>query len=312
MKILILGFPGYIARVIFEELKTSNQVIVLGRSSPHSPPIFFKSDLKNMDELSSILSSFQPDWVIDTVGEKDLYKKTNLEIKNLELIIHQNILLSLSKVSPKSKYLFFSSRQEYGIPNHLPVNEDHPILPISTYGEKKAQISEMIKNLATNLSLQSTVLRLSNVYGWSDHPLPSQIFSSSAINSMIISAHQGINLKVYKPGNQMRDYLYLTDLTSLIKKILLASPLPLFSIFNIGSGKGLSIYQMANNIAHYHNVKVELKSWPQNIKQVETGSYISDISKAKKAFLWEPTINFEQGLTLFSQKLNKLQSSIQY
>jgi UDP-glucose 4-epimerase len=299
MKIILIGFPGYIASSINEKLSKSHQLIVFGKSAPQTPPLSYRSNFKEKTLFSEVLRSFQPDWVIDSAGITNLYQREPLKnSQQSDITTHRNILEAISNSSPQTKYLYFSSRQEYGIPTKIPVKENEKIKPISKYGSEKALISQMIKEMSHKLSLHSTVLRLSNLYGWPKNRISSKYSSSSAVNSMIFSAYMGSDLKVYSPGEQLRDYLHIEDLSALIEKILEKDTSSFFRTFNVGSGKGISIANMASIIAARFKKKTLLCEWPPHVKEVETGSYVSDISLVKKQFDWKPTIPFNLGIDL--------------
>jgi UDP-glucose 4-epimerase len=302
MRIVILGYPGYIAHALYIYLKNTHEIICFGRSIKNATN-FFHIDFQRTNDFDHLLAEFQPDWIIDTIGVRNLYQGIKKIEENRDYFLHQHILIAIQKYSKKTKYIYFSSRQEYGVPKLLPVGEDHVVLPISAYGKHKVKVTKMIKEQSVKLSIKSIVLKLSNVFGWMNSDDTYKYSKSSAINQMVFEAYHKKNLQVYQPGTQLRDYLYLTDLCELIKKILTKNKKSEFAIFNLGSGQAFSIINMAKIIAEKTNVNLSFVSWPKNVKDVETGSYVSNINLVKNTFSWKPTVNFSQGIDLCLKNL---------
>ena len=156
-------------------------------------------------------------------------------------------LLEASRQLPHPPILFFSnSRQEYGRPQYLPVDELHPTHPTNLYGIHKLAVTHLAQLYHQTYDLPTIIFRTSNVYGKS-------------------------------PTNKPVNY-------NIVNQWLNAYG----QIFNIGSGQGQSLLSMAKTIAKSTGAKIIKKPWPPDWQSVETGDYISDISKAKRILHWHP------------------------
>lgn len=197
------------------------------------------------------------------------------------------------KHSPKTKLIISSSRLEYGNPLYLPVDENHPTVPTSAYGLSKLTGTQMALIFRNNHNLDVVIFRTSNVYG----PHSGGNFSGyNIVNYFIDLAKKGKDLTIFGDGEQVRDYLYIDDLTDAF--ILAAnSKGPSKPIFNLGLGKPIKFKYMAKTIVQkIGKGKLKFVKWPKDFKDVETGDYVSDIAKIKKELGFTPKIEFENGV----------------
>ena len=203
-----------------------------------------------------------------------------------------NLFGLVLKYSPKTKVILSNSRLEYGKPQYLPVDEKHPTLPTSAYGLSKLIATQMALVYHKSNGLKVTIFRTSNVYG----PHPSSKFSGyNIINYFIdIAKNNGI-LSIYGDGKQLRDYIFIDDLTEAF--MLAADKNTSGEIYNLGFGKGISLKDMAKKIIDkVGRGRLVFKDWPGDYLEVETGSYISDINKIKKELGFLPKTGFDRGI----------------
>lgn len=196
--------------------------------------------------------------------------------------------------SPKAKLIFSSSRLEYGKPKYLPVNEEHPTNPISAYGLSKLAATQMAIVYNKRYGLDVTIFRTSNVYG----PHKKKQFPGyNIINNFIDKAGKGEVLTVYGDGSQERDYIYVDDLVEAFMAVVKNPNISSGQIYNLGYGKGIKFKDMITLISNkVGGGEVKFAPWPKSYKDVETGSYISDISKIEKQLGFSPKIGFEEGI----------------
>lgn len=204
-----------------------------------------------------------------------------------------NLCKQIVKFSPKTKLIISSSRLEYGKPQYLPVDENHPTIPISAYGLSKLAATQMAIIYRKNYNLDVVIFRTSNVYG----PHPKNQFSGyNIVNFFIDQAQKNKSLTIFGDGDQKRDYLYIDDLTQAF--ILAAkAKTPKNPIFNLGLGKPIKFLQMVQIIIKVvGRGKLRFVKWPKDAKEVETGDYVSDITKIKKELGFVPKTSFDEGI----------------
>lgn len=196
------------------------------------------------------------------------------------------------KYSPKAKLVLSSSRLEYGNPKYLPVDEIHPTEPTTVYGLSKLTSTWLALVCNKKNGLRVTIFRTSNVYG--RHP-KGKFTGYNIINHFIDLAKKNSDLQIFGKGSQKRDYIYIDDLVSAF--ILGLSNKANGKVYNLGFGKGISIRNMAKIIIQkVGKGKMKFIKWPQDYKQIETGDYISNISKIKKELGFAPSIGFKEGV----------------
>ncbi len=198
----------------------------------------------------------------------------------------------LVNYSPRTKLILSSSRLEYGVPKYLPVDELHPTLPTSIYGLSKLAATQLAIIYHLKNKLDTTVFRTSNVYG--SHPA-NKFTGYNVVNHFVDLAKSNQTITIYGSGNQKRDYIFIDDLVNAF--ILALAMNSSGQIYNLGAGYGIKFRDMAKLIIKkVGRGKLKFIPWPKNVKNMETGSYISDISKIKRELNFKPRINFEQGL----------------
>ena len=106
----------------------------------------------------------------------------------------------------------------------------------------------------------------------------------------------GKPLAVYGSGSQKRDYIYVEDIAEAFLQVAL-SPATNGEVYNVGSGQGVPFRQMAERIAEVvPGTEVVETEWNPGNYFVETGDYISDISKIRKDTGWAPKIPLQEGI----------------
>lgn len=218
-------------------------------------------------------------------GTTTSHSTTSFEVN---VIGSLNILEACRQAKIKPIIFFSNSRQEYGQPQHLPVDENHPTHPTNLYGVHKLAVTHLAQLYYRTYGLPTIVFRTSNVYGPSLDRHPTQY---NIVNQWL----SGKLITIFGTGSQKRDYLFIDDWTNAVIAAL-TTPQAYGQIFNIGYGQGSSLSAMAKTIAKFTGAKVINKPWPPDWQSVETGSYITDITKAQRILHWQPKINFNIGV----------------
>ena len=285
-KILVTGGSGFIGENFIKRLKILNEDVV-------NYDISNGNDILDKKSLAEFIKK-KYDVIYHLAG----YSGSSESNENVEksyrinTFATVNLLNLISRYSPNTKIILSSSRLEYGVPKYLPVDEKHPTNPTSAYGLSKLAATQMAMVYYRKNGLDVTVFRTSNVYG--PHP-PAKFTGYNTINHFIDLAKNNKILTIFGDGEQERDYLYIGDLIDAF--ILTAIKNSDNKIYNLGFEQGIKFKDMVYLIVKkVGKGKGEFKDWPKDFKDVETGSYISDISKIKKELGFKPKINFEEGV----------------
>ncbi len=214
-----------------------------------------------------------------------------------DLAINANAQLSIleacRKVNPKIKIVFASTRQIYGKPDYLPVNEEHPIRPVDVNGINKLA-GEWYHILYNNVyGIRSCALRLTNTYGSGMRIKDArQTFLGIWIRFLL----EGKSIPIFGDGSQLRDFNYVDDCVNALLLVGI-DDLANGKVYNLGSKEVISLKDLADKIINLgFNGKVELVNFPEDRKAIDIGDYYSDFSLISQELGWMPQVNLHDGL----------------
>ena len=214
---------------------------------------------------------------------------------DINYIGHLNVLESVRQFNPSAKVLFSGSRLQFGPIESIPVGEDHPLRPKTPYAFNKTMAENMYRFYHEVHGIPCIIFRIANPYGIRCQMKHSKY---SIINYFIRKAMEDKPITIFGDGKQLRDYIYLGDLVS---AFLLASITDEAEgeVFNVGSGVGTRFKDMVNMVAEVVGKgEVVHVPWPEDYLNVETGDYITDISKMSKMLGWQPLIGLREGIEM--------------
>ncbi len=176
----------------------------------------------------------------------------------------------------------------YGIPKHVPIPESAPTQPITAYGVAKLVIEKYLAVYARLHGLDYRVLRISNLYGPYQTPAKMQ----GVVATFLSKALQNEPLEIWGDGKVVRDYVYVEDAAAAVVAAMRYKGVE--RIFNIGSGLGMSLNEVAATIETLLGRKLE-KRYKLG-RTVDVPMNILDCSLAKKELDWIALTTFQSGL----------------
>jgi dTDP-glucose 4,6-dehydratase/UDP-glucose 4-epimerase len=197
------------------------------------------------------------------------------------------------KSNPNIKIVFASTRQLYGKPDYLPVDERHPIRPVDVNGINKLA-GEWYHLLYNNVyGIHACALRLTNTYGPGMRVKDArQTFLGIWVRLFL----EGKPIKVFGDGLQLRDFNYVDDC---VEAMLLAglSDQANGKVYNLGSAEVVGLKVLAEMIVKLGRGGLfELIPFPPERKAIDIGDYYSDFSLIKKELGWIPKVGLKEGL----------------
>jgi UDP-glucose 4-epimerase len=214
---------------------------------------------------------------------------TDLEINTKAQL---SILETCRKYNPKIKIVFASTRQIYGRPEYLPVDERHPLRPVDVNGINK-MAGEWYHILYNNVyGIKACSLRLTNTYGPHMRVKDArQTFLGIWIRLLV----EGKPFEVWE-GHQKRDFTYVDDCVEAML-IAAASDKANAQIYNLGGAEVVSLKELAELLLRVAGKgEYVIKSYPQDRKPIDIGDYYTDFGKIKTELGWEPKVNLGEGL----------------
>ena len=217
-----------------------------------------------------------------------------------------SILEACRKNNADIKVVFASTRQIYGKPDYLPVDELHPIRPVDVNGINKLA-GEWYHLLYNNVyGIRACALRLTNTYGPAMRVKDArQTFLGVWVKLLL----EGKPIKVFGDGKQLRDFNFVDDC---VDALLLAgaSEISNGKVYNLGSKEFVGLKDLAQIIVGLgYGGSYELAAFPPERKAIDIGDYYSDFSLIQKELGWAPKVSLKEGLikTIDYYKTNKQQ-----
>lgn len=204
-----------------------------------------------------------------------------------------SILEACRKFNPGIKIVFASTRQLYGKPEYLPVDEQHPIKPVDVNGINKLA-GEWYHLLYNNVHhIRACALRLTNTYGPGMRVRDArQTFLGIWIRNLI----DGNPIQIFGDGLQMRDFNYVDDVVDAFLLTAL-SPESEGQVYNLGAAETIALKDLASLMVELQgNGSCHMTPFPPDRKSIDIGDYYGDFSKIKSALRWEPRVPLRDGL----------------
>jgi UDP-glucose 4-epimerase len=204
-----------------------------------------------------------------------------------------SMLEACRKFNPTTKVVFAGTRQVYGKPDHLPVDERHLVRPIDVNGVNKAagEYYHLLYNNA--FGVRACSLRLTNVYG------PRQLIKHNRqgfIGWFIRMAIEDKEIQVFGDGTQMRDFVFVDDAADAFLRAGACAECD-GEVYNVGGLEPIAHRDLVTLLLDVAGTgSVKYVPWPPDKKQIDIGSFYSDSSKFGAATGWKPAVPLRQGL----------------
>jgi len=202
-----------------------------------------------------------------------------------------SILEACRKYNPAIKIVFASTRQLYGKPDYLPVDEKHLLRPVDVNGINK-MAGEWYHILYNNVyGIRSCALRLTNTYG---PRMRVKDARQTFLGVWIRLAVEGKPFEVWE-GHQLRDFTFVDDA---VEAFLLAAAGDAANgqIFNLGGDCIVSLKELAEMVVEISGGQYTTRSYPAERKRIDIGDYYADFSRIRSTLGWQPRISLHDGL----------------
>ena len=246
------------------------------------------SDIKKnlLDLTASDLEGF--DWVVNLAAQTDVA----LAIASPRYTYEQNLLGTLALLEAiryaqaKPRLMQISSESAYGAvpPDRVPILEEEPLNPPNVYSASKAAAEMAVQTYARQYKLKTAILRCSTMFG-------EGASKWQVVPKFISRALEGLPIEI-EGGDQTRDFNYVENAVGAMTKVIQSDAQ---GLWNIASGREVSIRELAGNIIGLAGSKSELVQKPW--RPGEMGLHLAlSIDKAKRDLGYSPTISLEEGL----------------
>jgi nucleoside-diphosphate-sugar epimerase len=299
-RILVTGGAGFIGSHLVDVLlKRECKVTILDNLSTgtqrnirlhlsEGQVRFLKGDVRNMRDVKEALED------IDQVFHLAAITSVPYSIENPTTTNEVNgkgtrNLLEACIGSKAERFINVSSSAVYGNPRYLPIDEIHPVSPMSPYAESKVKGEESCAEFQEKYGLKTLTLRLFNVYG----PRQSTNQYSGVITEFIEHIRKGEPPVIYGDGEQTRDFVHVSDAVQALT-LSMNSNITAGEIINIGSGKSITINELYQIIVR--QLHAEMKPIYKESRYGDIKHSCAKIEKARRLLKFDPKVHLEKGL----------------
>jgi len=203
-----------------------------------------------------------------------------------------SILEACRKHNPSVKVVFASTRQIYGKPDYLPVDETHLLRPVDVNGINK-MAGEWYHILYNNVfNVAGCSLRLTNTYGPRMRVRDARQTFLGVWLRLIV---EGKPFEVWA-GEQLRDFTYVDDA---VEALVLAAldKNSAGRVFNVGGDSVISLLKLAELLVELNGRgEFEQRSFPEDRKRIDVGDYYADDKLIRNVLGWAPRVGLRDGL----------------
>lgn len=294
MRAVVIGGNGFIGSHLVDALLQNGWRVVvydrvLERYRPRLAGVeYVLSDLENVQMLSTVLTyadvvfHLASATIPETANQAPVFdiRKNLIPTVNLfEMCVRQKV----------GKVVFLSSGGTvYGIPQHLPVMEEHLTRPISAHGIVKLAIEKYLYLFKHLYALDYVVLRPANPYGPRQNPYGKQ----GVVAAFLGRIAQGLPVELWGTGEVIRDFFHVSDLVTAC--LSAATTVTTSDVFNIGSGRGVSLTQLITVIEKLVQKPLKVEHLPA--RSFDVPEIVLDTRRAQAELSWSPQISLKDGL----------------
>ena len=306
MKVTVFGGGGFIGSTIVDRLlRDGHAVRVFERPRVAPYRIFAKNeqvewitgDLLSRHDVGCALGG--ADAVFHLVSTT-LPKSSNEDpIYDVQSNLVASLQMSDAMIEQKVPRIVFisSGGTVYGRPRYTPIDERHPTEPEVSYGITKLAIEKYLQMYGRLHNIKPIILRVTNPYGERQRIETAQ----GAVGVFLHRALNGQPIEIWGDGTVQRDFLHVSDVADAFAQALTYTGSE--TVFNISSGKGLSLNELINMIEKVNNCPIERIYKPARPFDIPINFLCNKL--AKKELSWTPMVKIEDGLTRTSSWMKK-------
>mgnify|MGYP006284971705 CR=1 FL=1 len=299
--VLITGGAGYIGShsnklfsnegyetVVFDNLSNGHRELAAYGT-------FFSGDLTSPEDIQRCLRTYSVESVIHFAG----FAYVGESVEKPALYYRNNIVSTLNLLDCMREcgvhnIVFSSTCSTYGIPQEVPITEDHPQHPINPYGRSKLTVEHILKDYEQAYGIQHVILRYFNVAGADpDGEMGEWHVPETHLIPLVIEAAKGTRpgIDIYgtdydtPDGTCIRDYIHVADLSNAhVRAMEYMLDSGKSDCFNLGNGNGFSVREVVGAVEDVTGVRVRTRDVQR--RPGDPPVLISSAEKAEQTLDW--------------------------
>lgn len=268
-KALITGINGFVGPYLQHELE-KNGYDVYGIDLNGGSDKIFSCDITNFDSVLDVMLKIKPDFIFHLAGFSSVAKS----FENPELCFKinvdgtKNLLDAVVKSGLKPRVLIVSSAEVYGRPKYIPIDEKHPLDPVSPYGKSRVEQEK----LALSYNLPVIISRSFNHTG----PGQPATFVIPSFKKQVSEAKDGDTIFV---GNLdlVRDFSDVRDVVHAYRTLIEKGKVG--EVYNVGSGVGYKLRDILDKMIKESGKKLKVEVDPKKYRDVDIPKLVCDNKK---------------------------------
>ncbi|NPA51698.1 MAG: UDP-glucose 4-epimerase GalE [Aquificae bacterium] len=322
-KVLVTGGAGYIGSHVVKSLgKKGYELLTIDNlSTGHKEAVLYGdlvvADLSNKEKIKELIKDYKPDAVIHFAASIEVAESVQKPLKYYRNNTANTLnLLEVLNDLGIENFIFSSTAAVYGNPEQIPIKETADINPINPYGQSKAFVEKILKDLSqANKNFRYISLRYFNVAGADPEGQIGQSYKNPThLITRALKTAKGEFEKLYifgtdyptPDGTCIRDYIHVNDLAD-AHVIALESLLSGrdSDVFNCGYGHGYSVKEVVETAKKVTGVDFPVEEAPR--RPGDPAVLVADSSKLRKELNWKPKFDDLEFIikTAWNWELNK-------
>jgi UDP-glucose 4-epimerase len=272
--ILVTGSCGFVGRTLVRRLREAGCSVV-GLDILNGADVTREETFRDVGPAEAVIHLAARTYIPDSFADPAGFYETNF----------LGTLNVLEWARRHQARVVLAGTYVYGEPRHRPIDERHPVAPHSPYTASKLLAEELCRSYHRDQGLKVVVLRVFNIYGPGQRP-------EFLVPRILEGLRQG--RVVLGDPDSRRDFLHLEDAVEAYVRAASYAGAG-FEVFNIGSGRSLSVRELAGLAVKAWGKPVEVR-FGESRRRDEVSDTRADIRKAKRLLGWSPRIPVEAGL----------------
>ncbi len=303
--VLITGGAGFLGSNLAHKLVTldanvtvvDSMVPTYGGNLFNLHPIMEKirlniADIRDQNGMAYLVKD--KDYIFNLAGQISHLDSMTDPFTDLEINCRSQlaILEACRKNNPAVKVVFAGTRQIYGNPDYLPVDENHLVRPLDVNGINKAAGERYHLLYHTAYGMRTASLRLTNCYGPRQWMHDNRLTSQGWFLRLVMD---GEEVQIFGDGKLLRDLNYVDDVIDAFLRVG-AIEESNGQFFNLGGEPFSLVEQVELMIELVGKGSYRLVDWPKDKKVIAVSDYYGNYGKIRRMLGWQPSINLREGL----------------